>query len=117
MTQYLLRSQQKSGLKRVKNPVGKFFKRQVVLGVLSGKETRKKAKRPYHVGGSSTVFRWMRQFAGLKLNSADSYQIPILRDMKDDSKNLELEKDQYNLDLEKKCGVKPIKNSKKSDKK
>lgn len=64
--------------------------------------------------------------------------------MKDDSKNLELEKkikeleakleyaelkgrayqimveiakDQYNLDLEKKCGVKPMKNSKKSDKK
>lgn len=120
------------------------FKRQVVLEVLSGKITKEEARRRYHIAGKCTVLRWMRQYAGIKSNSSGSDPIPILRDMKEDRTKSELEKkikeleakleytelkgrayqimveiakDQYNLDLEKKSGAKPFKNLKKSDRK
>ena len=120
------------------------FKRQVVLEVLSGKITKEEARRRYHIAGNCTVLRWMRQYAGLKSNSSGSDPIPILRDMKEDRTKSELNKkikeleakleyaelkgrayqimveiakDQYNLDLEKKPGAKPFDNSKKSDQK
>jgi len=120
------------------------FKRQVVLEVLSGKITKEEARRRYHICGKSTVLRWMRQYAGIPSNSANCDPVPILRDMKHDSRKSELEskvkdleakleyaelkgrayqimveiaEERYNIDIAKKPGAKQFKNSKKSDQK
>lgn len=120
------------------------FKHQVVLEVLSGKITKEEARKRYNIGGKTTILDWMRQYAGIKMRSAGCDPIPILRDMKDDQTRSELEekvkqleakleyaelkgrayqimveiaKEQYDLDLEKKSGAKQSKNSKKNDQK
>jgi len=120
------------------------FKRQVVLEVLSGKITKEEARRRYAIGGKSTELGWMRQYAGMSSKSFNYDPLPILRDMKEDRTKSELKKkikeleakleyaelkgsayqimveiakDQYNLDLEKKRGAKPFKNLKRSDQK
>lgn len=120
------------------------FKRQVILEVLSGSVTKEEARKRYEIGGKSTILDWMREYAGLKMKLTGSNPIPLLRDMKEDTNKAELEekikqlearleyaelkgrayqimveiaKEQYNLDLEKKSGAKQFKNSKKSDQK
>lgn len=112
------------------------FKRKVVLEVLSGSITKEEARRRYKIGGNSTILDWMRSYAGLKMRTAGSDPLPILRVMKtDDDKEtlkqkikeleaklehaelkgrayqimVEIAKEQYNLDLEKKSGAKPSK--------
>lgn len=120
----------------------RLFKQQVVLEVLSGTITKEEARRRYNIGGKSTVLDWMREFAGLKMRDAGSDPLPILHTMDQNKDKAELEekikqleakleyaelkgrayqimveiaKEQYNLDLEKKSGAKQFKNSKKSD--
>ena len=120
------------------------FKHQVVLEVLSGKITKEEARKRYNIGGNTTILDWMRQYAGIKMRSAGCDPIPILQDMKHDQTRSELEekvkqleakleyaelkgrayqimveiaKEQYDLDLEKKSGAKQSKNSKKNDQK
>jgi transposase-like protein len=120
------------------------FKRQVVLEVLSGSITKEEARRRYNIGGKSTILDWMRDFAGLKMKVAVGNPMPILQQMDISKDKTELEekikqleakleyaelkgrayqimveiaKEKYNLDLEKKSGAKQFKNSKKSDQK
>lgn len=119
----------------------RLFKQKVVFEVLSGTITKEEARRRYNIGGKSTVLDWMREFAGLKMRDAESDPLPILHSMDQNEDKTELEekvkrleakleyaelkgrayqimvriaKEQYNLDLEKKFGAKPSKDSKKS---
>lgn len=112
------------------------FKRMVVLEVLSGSVTKEEARRRYKIGGNSTILDWMRSYAGIKIKTPGSDPLPILRVMKtDDEKEtlkqrikeleakleyaelkgrayqimVEIAKEQYDLDLEKKSGAKPSK--------
>lgn len=120
------------------------FKRKVVTEVLSGKLTKEQARLRYNIGGNSTILDWMRKYAGFKMRTAGCDPLPILQNMstddteeelKDKIKQLEakleyaelkgrayqimveIAKEQYNLDLEKKSGAKPSKNSKKNNQK
>lgn len=112
------------------------FKRKVVLEVLSGSITKEEARRRYKIGGKSTVLDWMRSYAGIKMRTAGCDPLPILRVMKTDEDKealkqkikeleakleyaelkgrayqimVEIAKEQYNIDLEKKSGAKPSK--------
>lgn len=116
-------------------------KRQIVLEVLSGKITKEEARRKYGIRSKSGILDWMRKYAGLTSRSYGQDPLPILRDM-DESKDenarlkariaelekelesarlkgkayqimVELAKDEYGLDLEKKSGAKQSKGSKK----
>lgn len=118
------------------------FKQKVVLEVLNGTVTKEEARRRYNIGGKSTVLDWMREFAGLKMRDAGSDPLPILQAMDQNEDKTELEekikkleakleyaelkgrayqvmveiaKEQYNLDLEKKFGAKPSRDSKKNN--
>lgn len=114
------------------------FKRQVVSEVLSGKISKKQARVRYQIGGNTTILDWMRSYAGIKMRTTGSNPQPILENMgtskeilqleekiKDleaqleyaDLKNrayeimIELGKEKYGMDLEKKYGAKQSKNS------
>lgn len=115
------------------------FKRKVVTEVLSGRLTKEQARLRYGIGGKTTILDWMRKYAGFKMRTAGCDPLPILRNMStDESKEelkdkieqleakleyaelkgrayqimVEIAKEQYNLDLEKKSGAKQSKNSK-----
>lgn len=117
------------------------FKRKVVKEVLSGRLTKEQARLRYEIGGNCTILDWMRKYAGFKMRTAGCDPLPILQHMStDESKEelkekikqleakfefaelkgrayqimVEITKDQYNLDLEKKSGAKQSKNSKKN---
>lgn len=118
------------------------FKQKVVLEVLKGTVTKEEARRRYNIGGKSTVLDWMREFAGLKMRDAGSDPLPILQAMDQNEDKTELEdkikkleakleyaelkgrayqvmveiaKEQYDLDLEKKFGAKPSRDSKENN--
>ena len=118
------------------------FKRKVVTEVLSGTITKEEARTRYGIGGNTMILDWMRKYAGFKMRTAGLDPLPILRTMNtDDSKEelqerikqleaklkyaelkgrayqimVEMAKEQYNLDLEKKSGAKQSKNSKKNN--
>lgn len=120
------------------------FKRRVVTEVLNGSITKEQAKIRYNIGGNSTILDWMRKFAGIKTKTAGADPLPILQAMiPDESKEelkekikqleakleyaelkgrayqimVEIAKEQYNLDLEKKSGAKLSKNLKKNNQK
>ncbi len=120
------------------------FKRRVVSEVLSGSITKEEARIRYGIGGNSTILDWMRKFADIKMRSAGVDPLPVLQTMStDESKEelkdkikqleakleyaelkgrayqimVEIAKEQYNIDLEKKSGAKLSKNSKKNNQK
>jgi transposase-like protein len=120
------------------------FKREVVLEVLSGSITKEEARLRYNIGGKTTILDWMRVYAGVKMKTSGVNPIPLLKDMRKNNDKLELEKkvrdieaklehaelkgrayqimveiakEKYGLDLEKKHGAKQSKNSKKSGRK
>ncbi|MDA3911708.1 MAG: transposase [Bacteroidales bacterium] len=120
------------------------FKREVVLEVLSGSITKEEARLRYNIGGRSTILDWMRVYAGVKMKTTGVDPVPILKDMGNSNDKSELEKkvkdleakleyaelkgrayqimveiakEKYGLDLEKKHGAKQSKNSKKSGQK
>lgn len=120
------------------------FKRKVVTEVLSGELTKEQARLRYNIGGKSTILDWMRKYAGFKMRTAGCDPLPILQNMSTDDTEEELKdrirqleaklehaelkgrayqimveiaKEQYNLDLEKKSGAKQSKNSKKNNRK
>jgi len=120
------------------------FKRQVVEDVLSGRITKEGARLRYKIGGNSTILDWMRVYAGYKTKQAGTDPMPNLHTMQLDSEKARLEeeikrlqseldlaklkgrayqimveiaKEQYNLDLEKKLGAKPSKPLNKSSQK
>lgn len=116
-------------------------KRKIVLEVLSGKITKEEARRKYSIRSKSGILDWMRKYAGMQSRSYGYNPLPILRDMdtsKDENVRLktriielekelesvrlkgkayqimvELAKEEYGLDLEKKPGAKQSKGSKK----
>lgn len=120
------------------------FKRKVVTEVLSGELTKEQARLRYNIGGKSTILDWMRKYAGFKMRTAGCDPLPILQNMSTDDTEEELKdrirqleaklehaelkgrayqimveiaKEQYDLDLEKKSGAKQSKNSKKNNRK
>ncbi|SNS80075.1 hypothetical protein SAMN06295967_1421 [Belliella buryatensis] len=117
-------------------------RRKIVTEVLSGTLTKEQARHVYGIKSKSAILEWMRIFAGLE-RRVPKDPLPILRNMseKQDSnselkariKQLEEElklsqlkgrayqimvdiaKEEYGLDLEKKSGAKQFKDSKKKN--
>ena len=116
-------------------------KRMIVMEVLSGKYTKEQARRLYGIKSKSGILEWMRKFAGKSGKAHGLDPVPILKDMSGSSEDIstlkaritqleedlklsklkgkayqimvEIAKEEYNLDLEKKSGAKQSKNSKK----
>lgn len=117
-------------------------RRKIVTEVLSGTLTKEQARHVYGIKSKSAILEWMRIFAGLRRNDLKD-PVPILRSMSDkqDSnselkariKQLEEElklsrlkgrayqimvdiaKEEYGLDLEKKSGARQFRDSKKKN--
>ncbi|AFL82949.1 hypothetical protein Belba_2058 [Belliella baltica DSM 15883] len=115
-------------------------KRKIVMEVLSGTLTKEQARHVYGIKSKSAILEWMRIFAGLE-RRVPKDPLPILRNMseKQDSNNelkarikqleeelklsqlkgrayqimVDIAKEEYGLDLEKKSGAKQFKDSKK----
>jgi transposase-like protein len=126
-------------MKRNQN-LTEHVKRKIVIEVLSGKITKEEARRIYGIKSKSGVLDWMRKFAGLPSKMAGIDPSPILKKMdvpsnensklKERIKQLEEEleitrlkgkayqimveiaKQEYGIDLEKKPGAKQSKDSK-----
>ncbi len=116
------------------------FKRKIVLQVLSGEITKEQARQVYGIKSKSAVLEWMRTFAGIPAKSAGIDPVPLLKNMdipsdeiyklKEQIKELEqvlklsqlkgkayqimvqIAKEDFNLDLEKKFGAKRSNTSK-----
>jgi len=116
-------------------------KRMIVMEVLSGKYTKEQARRLYGIKSKSGILEWMRKFAGRFGKAHGLDPVPILKEMNNGSEDIlklkaritqleeelklsklkgkayqimvEIAKEDYNLDLEKKSGAKQSKNSKK----
>jgi len=115
-------------------------KRIIVSEVLSGKYTKEQARQLYGLKSKSGILEWMRIFAG-KLGKAYGLDpLPILKDMNNSSEDIaklkaritqleeelklsnlkgkayqimvDIAKEDYNLDLEKKSGAKQSSDSK-----
>ena len=119
------------------------FKRKVVIEVLSGSMTKEEARTRYdRIGGNSIILDWMHKYERFKMRTAGLHALPILQTMNtDESKEklkekikqleskleyaglksrayqimVDIAKEQYNLDFEKKFGTKQSKNSKKNN--
>jgi transposase-like protein len=117
-------------------------RREIVKQVLSGAMSKEQARRIYGIKSKSAILEWMRIFAGMPRNAAQD-PIPLLRSMtekRDDIRALEarvkqleeelklsrlkgkayqimvdIAKDDYGLDLEKKHGAKQSQDSKKKN--
>lgn len=115
-------------------------KRKIVMEVLSGTLTKEQARHVYGIKSKSAILEWMRIFAGLE-RRVPKDPLPILRNMseKQDANNelkarikqleeelklsqlkgrayqimVDIAKEEYGLDLEKKSGAKQFKDSKK----
>jgi transposase-like protein len=119
-------------------------RRKIVTEVLSGSLTKERARLIYGIKSKSAILEWMRIYAGLARNAAVD-PVPLLknmsiekdevRELKDRIKQLEEElnlsrlkgkayqimveiaKEDYHLDLEKKSGAKQSVDSKKRNRK
>lgn len=119
-------------------------RRKIVTEVLSGAMSKEQARRVYGIKSKSAILEWMRIFAGLPRNAAID-PVPLLKNMseeKDDIRKLkarvkqleeelkisrlkgrayqimvDIAKEDYGLDLEKKSGAKQSKDSKKKNRK
>jgi transposase len=119
-------------------------RRKIVIEVLSGTLSKEQARQVYGIKSKSAILEWMRIFAGLPRNAAVD-PIPLLKNMneeRDDIRGLkarikrleeelkitrlkgkayqimvDIAKDEYGLDLEKKLGAKQSNDSKKKNRK
>jgi transposase-like protein len=117
-------------------------RRKIVMEVLSGTLTKEQARNVYGIKSKSAILEWMRIFAGLE-RRVPKDPFPILRDMseKQDSTGelkgrirqleeelklsrlkgrayqimVDIAKEEYGLDLEKKSGAKQFKDSEKKN--
>ncbi|MCH6198286.1 hypothetical protein MMU07_01740 [Aquiflexum sp. LQ15W] len=117
-------------------------RRKIVMEVLSGTLTKEQARNVYGIKSKSAILEWMRIFAGLE-RRVPKDPLPILRDMseKQDSTGelkgrirqleeelklsrlkgrayqimVDIAKEEYGLDLEKKSGAKQFKDSEKKN--
>jgi len=122
-------------------PLSEQSKRRIVTEVLSGIYTKEQARKLYGIKSKSGILEWMRIFAGKPGKSHGLDPVPILKDMSGSLEDIstlkakiiqleedlklsklkgkayqimvEIAKEEYNLDLEKKSGAKQSKNSKK----
>lgn len=118
---------------------GENSRRQIVAEVLAGTMSKEQARKIYGIKSKSAILEWMRIFAGFPRNSSLD-PVPLLKTMSEEkdkivelnTKILQLEeelklsrlkgkafkimvdiaKEDYGLDLEKKSGVKQSRNSK-----
>lgn len=116
-------------------------KRMIVMEVLSGKYTKEQARRLYGIKSKSGILEWMRIFAGKPGKAHGLDPLPILKDVSNSPEDVlklkaritqleeelklsklkgkafqimvEIAREDYNLDLEKKSGAKQSNNSKK----
>jgi transposase-like protein len=116
-------------------------KRKIVSEVLSGKFTKEEARRFYGIKNKSAILGWMRIFAGGSGREANLDPIPLLKDMSEHSDNtaklearieqleeeleisklkgkayqimVEIAKEDYGINLEKKRGAKQLRGLKK----
>ena len=114
-----------------------YFKRKVIKEVLSGKISKEEARRTYKIKSKSAILEWMRIFADIPGRSAGKNPIPALKEMAMSQENteelkakikqleeqlkvsklkgrayqimVEIAKEDYGLDLEKKPGAKQSK--------
>lgn len=119
-------------------------RRKIVIEVLSGTMSKEQARQVYGIKSKSAILEWMRIFAGLHRNAAID-PVPLLKNMseeKDDIRKLkarvkqleeelkisrlkgkayqimvDIAKEDYGLDLEKKSGAKQSEDSKKKNRK
>lgn len=119
-------------------------RRKIVIEVLSGTMSKEQARQVYGIKSKSAILEWMRIFAGLPRNAAID-PVPLLKNMseeKDDIRKLkarvkqleeelkisrlkgkayqimvDIAKEDYGLDLEKKSGAKQSEDSKKKNRK
>jgi transposase len=117
-------------------------RRKIVIEVLSGTMSKEQARQVYGIKSKSAILEWMRIFSGLPRNAAVD-PIPLLKNMfeeKDDIRELkarikqleeelklsrlkgkayqimvDIAKEEYGLDLEKKSGAKQSRDSKKKN--
>ncbi|PZX51370.1 hypothetical protein [Algoriphagus chordae] len=117
-------------------------RRKIVIDVVSGTMSKEQARRVYGIKSKSAILEWMRIFAGLPRNAVVD-PVPLLKDMseeKDDIRALksrikqledelnlsrlkgkayqimvDIAKEDYGLDLEKKPGAKQSPDSKKKN--
>ncbi len=115
-------------------------KRRIVSEVLSGKYTKEQARQLYGIKSKSGILEWMRIFAGKPGKTHGLDPIPILKDVNNSSEDIaklkaritqleeelklsnlkgkayqimvDIAKEDYNLDLEKKSGAKQSRDSK-----
>jgi transposase-like protein len=119
-------------------------RRKIVMEVLSGTLTKEQARNIYGIKSKSAILEWMRIFAGLE-RRVPKDPLPILRNMseKEDSTGelkgrirqleeelklsrlkgrayqimVDIAKEEYGLDLEKKSGAKQFNDSEKKNRK
>lgn len=115
-------------------------KREIVIEVLSGRMTKEEARRVYRIKSKSGIIEWMRTFAGIPCKTHGLDPVPLLKNMdmnRDENEEfkarikqleedlkisllkgkayqimVEIAKQDYNIDLEKKSGAKRSKSSK-----
>ena len=120
-------------------------KRKIVQEVLSGELTKEQARRIYGIKSKSGILEWMRSFASIPPRSQGVDPLPKLKTMKQETDEtlqlkakikeleeqlvhsklkgrafqimVEVAKQDYNLDLEKKSGAKSFISSKKKNRK
>lgn len=126
---------------RKNNYLSEATKRKIVAEVLSGEITKEQARRIYGIKSKSGVLEWMRTFAGFQGKTPEFDPVPILKDMNMPSPEevklkarieeleqelkisrlkgkayqimIEMAKEDYGIDLEKKPGAKQSNASKK----
>lgn len=117
-------------------------RREIVMEVLSGTLTKEQARHVYGIKSKSAILEWMRIFAGLERRVPND-PLPILRNMsveQDSNKELkvrirqleeelqlsrlkgrayqimvDIAREEYGLDLEKKSGAKQFRDSEKKN--
>jgi transposase-like protein len=117
-------------------------RRKIVMEVLSGTLTKEQARHVYGIKSKSAILEWMRIFAGLERRVPND-PLPILRNMsveQDSNKELkarirqleeelqlsrlkgrayqimvDIAREEYGLDLEKKSGAKQFRDSEKKN--
>ncbi len=124
---------------KTKEKYSDYFKRKVVEEVLSGRISKEEARRIYKIKSKSAILEWMRIFVNIPGRSAGTNPIPALKEKAMSEENteelkakikqleeqlkvselkgrayqimVEIAKEDYGLDLEKKPGAKQSKKS------
>ncbi|WP_373522743.1 hypothetical protein [Aquiflexum sp.] len=119
-------------------------RRKIVIEVLSGTMSKEQARQVYGIKSKSAILEWMRMLVGFPRNAAVD-PLPLLKNMTEDKEGIselkarikqleedlklsrlkgkayqimvDIAKQEYGLDLEKKSGAKQSKDSKKKNRK